>query len=120
MVLEQIEGNAPQDGEIFGGFQAAGAVGILAKDDIQYPMKAVFNRPVGADTIEEEVGFRREGADKVGGFLLHFILGLPLAEDTHQRLTADPTQLLRGRPRESTWRNEEPRTQRCSNPNSNW
>ena len=49
MAFEQVQGKAPQDGEILRPIEDAQAGIIFPKDDIQRPVKVVFNRPVGAD-----------------------------------------------------------------------
>jgi hypothetical protein len=45
-LLEQIESNVAQDGEILGAMVLADSTTIFIESDIQTPMELVFNAPV--------------------------------------------------------------------------
>ena len=47
--FKSVEGDFSQNGEVGGGFAAAGAAAVLAHDDVVEPrVQPVFDRPVGA------------------------------------------------------------------------
>ena len=78
-----------QNGEIVGGVVHAGAGLILVHDDIETPVEAVFDGPMGTDNLGEAFG-RHCGAEQViggfgGGFPVHFTASGDFADGRQTR-----------------------------------
>jgi hypothetical protein len=56
MILEQIEGDVTDHGEVLRSFIKTDAGSIFAKDDIHRPVKGVFDRPVGTSGVQDAPG----------------------------------------------------------------
>src|SRR3546814_12534778 len=62
---EEVEGQVPEDGEVFRSVVGAVAGGVLVEGHVEHPMAAVLDGPVGADGAGE--AFRGEaGGGKIG------------------------------------------------------
>lgn len=53
LMLQESEGDVAQDGQVVRGVGGAHAGGILTKGDIEDPMEAVFNAPMGVHGGQE-------------------------------------------------------------------
>jgi hypothetical protein len=62
---QEIEGEAPKQGEVLGGIVLSGARAIFVEDDIEDPMLAVLDTPMGTHSGENVGGGERSGEDKV-------------------------------------------------------
>ena len=58
-LIEQVEGEAAEDGEVLGSVVAAVSGAVLVEGDVEHPVQRVLNRPVAADGAGEVLG--REG-----------------------------------------------------------
>ena len=56
MEFEGVEGDLAQDGEVGRSFAAAGAAGVFTHQDVEPPVQAVFDFPVGADDAGNDGG----------------------------------------------------------------
>jgi hypothetical protein len=64
---QDVEGEAAQAGEVFGRMILAGAHPVLVEDDIEHPVQAVLDLPVGAHDREETGGGERPREQVVAG-----------------------------------------------------
>ncbi len=53
VLFEQAKGDATQDGEVLGTVIFAQTALIFAEGDVQDPVEGIFNRPVGAYSMEQ-------------------------------------------------------------------
>src|SRR5215203_6703502 len=51
--VEDVEGEASDDGKVFGGVILAGAGVVLVEDDVEGPVQVVLDRPMRPDGVEE-------------------------------------------------------------------
>src|ERR1700754_1635940 len=60
--LEDVDGDLSEGSEVLGGMIFAGSAGILAEQDVEYPVEIVLDAPMGANDLEELLGgkFARE------------------------------------------------------------
>ncbi len=56
MDFEGVEGDFAQNGEVGGSFSGAGAAGVLANEDVEPPVQAVLDAPVGARQLGDRGG----------------------------------------------------------------
>lgn len=54
--FEGVEGDFAQNGKVGGGFAGAGAAGVLAHEDVEPPVQAVLDAPVGAGQLGDRGG----------------------------------------------------------------
>ena len=76
-LFEQIQGDAPQDGEVLGLVAYADAAIVFVEGHIDHPATAVFDRPMGSDLTVELGGTQLKTADVVA---LHARYGMPTCE----------------------------------------
>lgn len=55
-LLQEVESQFAQDGEAAGRYPVATAGLVLAEDDIQHSVQAVFDGPVAANGLDEHRG----------------------------------------------------------------
>ena len=65
--VEEVEGEAAQDGEVLGAIVAAVAGAVLVEFDVENPVQRVLDRPVTADGAGENLGGEGRGSDVVAG-----------------------------------------------------
>jgi len=58
VLFEEVQGEAAESGEVFGGIAGAGAALILAEDHVHEPMHLVLHAPVAADGSREGLDLR--------------------------------------------------------------
>ena len=51
-----VEGDFAQNGKVGGGFAGAGATGVLTHEDVEPPVQAVLDAPVGARQLGDRGG----------------------------------------------------------------
>jgi hypothetical protein len=68
VTLEKVEGNMAQDGEVFGAVPGSEAGVVFPKRDIQRPMEGIFNGPVGARGVQQELGIRWQTGNEIRRF----------------------------------------------------
>ncbi len=64
--FEGVEGDFAQYGEVGGGFAGAGTVGVLAHEDVEPPVQAVLDAPLGAGQLGDGGGKVPGGSSGVG------------------------------------------------------
>src|SRR3546814_16075766 len=87
-----VEGQVPEDGEVFRSVVGAVAGGVLVEGHVEHPMEAVLDGPVGADGAGE--AFRGEaGGGKIvaGGGATAVAHGLDAGEGGDQRAFCRPS-----------------------------
>ena len=65
VLVEEVEGDVAQDGEVLGGVAGPDAALVLAEGDVEHPVEAVLDAPVVADGAGEGVGVPGEAAEVV-------------------------------------------------------
>lgn len=70
-----------QDSKVFGAVTGAETRIIFTKSDIEGPMKSIFNRPMGANGVQEQLGIRRQTGNEVSGLVLDLTVVVALAFD---------------------------------------
>lgn len=74
-LLEGIESNVPQHGEVLWAIVGANARIIFAKSDVQHPVEGIFNLPVRADSVERASSGERCTTDEKAVFQGGFLAG---------------------------------------------
>lgn len=65
VALEQIEGDAPQDGKVLRGIAAPDAAIVFPESHVEHPVHAVFDAPVRQYRLTQQCRFRRQAADAI-------------------------------------------------------
>src|SRR3954447_22241260 len=65
--VEDVEGEASDDGEVFRGVVLARAGVVFIEDDVEGPMQVVFDRPMRPDGVEELARAEAAREDEVAG-----------------------------------------------------
>lgn len=60
---EDVDGNPPDGGVVLGRVILASATGILVEQDVEHPMEAVLDAPVGSHDVEECLGREQARGD---------------------------------------------------------
>src|SRR5260221_9607999 len=82
LLLEEVEGQAAQHGEVLGGVADAHPALILTKGHVEQPVDLVFNAPMGAHRFPETLGRERSTQQIVARFPLAVAVG-PAALGLH-------------------------------------
>lgn len=67
-LFDEIEGDVPQDGQIFWAVTSPDVALIFAEGHFQYTVQGIFNSPVESDDGEQVFGVRWKTGDKDTGF----------------------------------------------------
>jgi hypothetical protein len=86
MALEKIESDVAKHGEVFGTVASTEAGIIFPKRDIQRPMEGIFNGPMGAHSVKEELSIGRQTGNEVGRFVLNLAVVMALSLNHDNRL----------------------------------
>jgi len=87
---DEVDGQMAQEGGVFGAVVGADALGILPKSDIEHPVEAVFDAPVGTHDLEQIRRRTRQAGQAKSGFYRAVVSEAALAAYPHQRLKLGP------------------------------
>src|SRR5215469_10161074 len=76
MGSNDIESEATQDGQVFRPVVFSGATGILVEDDVEDPVEAIFDAPMGTDDLQQALRRHVGGEEEVADH--GFVCGLAL------------------------------------------